>query len=35
MSSKFWEVIMIINMCVGREVWGKTVVKVQVVWFYP
>ena len=33
MSSKAWEVTVIINMCVGGEVWGKNVFEVQVVWF--
>ena len=33
MSSKVWAVIMIVSMCVGGEVYGKNVFKVQVVWF--
>ena len=33
MSPKVQEVIMIVNMCVGEEVQGKIVLKVQVVWF--
>ena len=33
MSSKVREVIMIVNICVGGEVWGTNAIKVQVGWF--